>query len=342
MQQKKNALITYLLESISLGYLNPGDKIPSRNRLAEKYALSYDTVDKSLKALTEAGVLTAIQGRGTFVAQPHPPSERISRIYAVFHSQGYFNKNLEMLLPGGTENDVSIINVRDREAELYLPQFLKPGSGVVWYYPFPKRIGLIDLLHKAGVPTLLLNRDYDGFHCVMTDPKESLRDGITWLRSAGENKEIALIYAPPGTAAPYRAKRIIATYELMSEMGIPLKKENVFALPNSLYLQETPTVAKKIFGRKKIPGGLILLDMEMALLLVSQGLSFGKIPGRDYRLLMFDTEPQLTEYHGIGMMNQMLQEFCDETMRFFFSREKHNGLFRKYIKARLWINTAGS
>ena len=55
--------------SADLRFMQPNARVPSRHSLCLKYKLSRATVDKALKELIDEGVLYAIQGSGTFVAQ---------------------------------------------------------------------------------------------------------------------------------------------------------------------------------------------------------------------------------------------------------------------------------
>ena len=62
-------LKNYLENLIATGDLNPGDRIPSESELGEKFQVSRTTVRQALGDLVNQGVLTRIQGKGTFIAQ---------------------------------------------------------------------------------------------------------------------------------------------------------------------------------------------------------------------------------------------------------------------------------
>lgn len=63
-------LKTMLREQIREGLLQPGQRLPSEDRLAASYHVSLITVRRALADLAAEGLLRRIQGRGTFVAQP--------------------------------------------------------------------------------------------------------------------------------------------------------------------------------------------------------------------------------------------------------------------------------
>src|SRR4030042_6647324 len=55
---------------INSGAWKPGDRVPSESVLEEQFQVSRTTVRQALSELVNQGLLTRIQGKGTFVAQP--------------------------------------------------------------------------------------------------------------------------------------------------------------------------------------------------------------------------------------------------------------------------------
>ncbi|MHB8962147.1 MAG: winged helix-turn-helix domain-containing protein, partial [Saccharofermentanales bacterium] len=58
----------YILGMISRQELKPGDRLPSEHDLSEKMKVSRLTVRKAYVPLIEKGILSASQGKGTFVS----------------------------------------------------------------------------------------------------------------------------------------------------------------------------------------------------------------------------------------------------------------------------------
>ena len=57
---------------ILLGELGPGDRLPTETEMAGQFGVSRTVVREAIKALGSRGLVQAVPGRGTFVAQPAP------------------------------------------------------------------------------------------------------------------------------------------------------------------------------------------------------------------------------------------------------------------------------
>lgn len=60
-------LVNILRQSMAAGILRPGDQLPSEAQLCERYGVSPMTVRRAINMLVDQGIVTAEQGRGTFV-----------------------------------------------------------------------------------------------------------------------------------------------------------------------------------------------------------------------------------------------------------------------------------
>jgi DNA-binding FadR family transcriptional regulator len=63
-----------LLQTIRLGLIAPGEKLPAERELSAMLSVSRDTLREAIAALTEAGYVLSRRGRygGTFVVDPVP------------------------------------------------------------------------------------------------------------------------------------------------------------------------------------------------------------------------------------------------------------------------------
>lgn len=81
IDQKKSTplylqIVDDLCKQIALGKLRPGSKIRSQSELAEDYGVSMITVKKALWEMTKDGILYSRVGKGTYVSEESPLTER--------------------------------------------------------------------------------------------------------------------------------------------------------------------------------------------------------------------------------------------------------------------------
>ena len=67
--------------AIGRGELQPGARLPTMREVAVSLAVDLNTVQRAYQALEADGLLTMVQGRGSFVAEtPAPPRNRDAEI----------------------------------------------------------------------------------------------------------------------------------------------------------------------------------------------------------------------------------------------------------------------
>jgi DNA-binding GntR family transcriptional regulator len=93
-------LANILRRQIAEGFFRPGDQLPSEAQLCRQYGISPMTVRRSINLLSDQGVVSTAQGRGTFVK----PLELGT---AAFDLQ-----NLQNLFQDGRETEVKLLDVR--------------------------------------------------------------------------------------------------------------------------------------------------------------------------------------------------------------------------------------
>ncbi len=71
---KHQAIKRSVLDAISAGTLSPGTRLPPVREVAWKLGVTPGTVARAYKDLVDQGVLSAVVGRGTFVAEPELPA----------------------------------------------------------------------------------------------------------------------------------------------------------------------------------------------------------------------------------------------------------------------------
>src|SRR3972149_3779600 len=63
-------LVNIFREQIAKGVFLPGDRLPSESELCNQYQVSPMTVRRSIKTLLDQGIVSTIQGSGTYVKAP--------------------------------------------------------------------------------------------------------------------------------------------------------------------------------------------------------------------------------------------------------------------------------
>jgi GntR family transcriptional regulator len=59
-----------ILDELASGRLKPGDRLPSHRELGETHQMSHMTVRRAISELTNEGVISAVPGKGIYVAEP--------------------------------------------------------------------------------------------------------------------------------------------------------------------------------------------------------------------------------------------------------------------------------
>ena len=145
---------------LAAGVFRPGDRLPSETQLCERYGVSPMTVRRVVNILADQGVVTAEQGRGTFVK----PLEL---------STATFNlDSLSELFQGGGQSSVKLLEARITPASERTARKLaiEPGQRTV----FIRR-----LIYQSDEP-VLLHREH-----VLYDPSRPIVEAemeVTALR----------------------------------------------------------------------------------------------------------------------------------------------------------------
>lgn len=332
MFSKVDFLKERLLTDIKSGNLMVGGAIPSRNRLKSKYDLSLTTINRAIKELTDAGYLCARKGSRTYVATDSPVNTP-KRLFAI---SGFNDNNLDPikdLLFSGSSS-LPFIALREEDAAGKMDQICQPGSAVIWICPNLDAMYMMDYLQKAGVPQILINRQYKDYDYVTTGTKESIREGLSWLLiEAG--REIAFVSCQTSVEKPYLSERIIAFYESCFELGANLNSDRIFSRSFEDITGDISEIGKDLFLSEKRPRGIFVMQANLVLPLIAYARFHNLLPGRDFKLLTFDYIPELQGVEGVGMLRQQIKLFYREVNEWLEGAFVATSPFRKSIKAEL-------
>jgi GntR family transcriptional regulator of arabinose operon len=137
-QLKYFQIMEDLKEQIFSGKLQPGDKIPSENQLAENYQVSRQTVRKAIEMLVNEGYVYAQHGKGTFCSERvrHTKQSKNIAVVTTYLSDYIFPRVIQGIDTVLTSDGYSIIlkntrNSRSQEARCLEELLQKDIDGMI-------------------------------------------------------------------------------------------------------------------------------------------------------------------------------------------------------------------
>jgi DNA-binding GntR family transcriptional regulator len=111
-------------------------KLKAEDDLAEEFGVSRGTLRQALQVLVEEGLLTQVQGRGTFVAAPSgdlPLAQQLVTMHEVLAASGqdFTTEVLNQEVVRGPDNIRKLLDLPDHEQLLYIRRRLVTGEPVV-------------------------------------------------------------------------------------------------------------------------------------------------------------------------------------------------------------------
>jgi DNA-binding GntR family transcriptional regulator len=64
-------IVKYVTDHIEDGSWQPGHRLPAERAMADDWGVAYLTIRRAMKELREKGLIVSVQGRGTYVKDPH-------------------------------------------------------------------------------------------------------------------------------------------------------------------------------------------------------------------------------------------------------------------------------
>ena len=110
-QKKYMQLYDEMVKLIQTGKLAPGDRLPTEQELSHTFAVSRQTVRQALGKMKEAGLISSLQGSGSFVSEKACAMRRTCRIAVIttYISTYIFPSILRGIEDVATSNGYSIL-----------------------------------------------------------------------------------------------------------------------------------------------------------------------------------------------------------------------------------------
>ncbi len=123
-------LVRILLGQIAAGMFRPGDRLPSEAQLCERYSVSPMTVRRVINILVDQGVVTAEQGRGTFVKplELGTATFDLDTIQHLFREGQSTVKLLEARITSATERTARKLDINVGERTVFIRRLIFRGE----------------------------------------------------------------------------------------------------------------------------------------------------------------------------------------------------------------------
>jgi GntR family transcriptional regulator of arabinose operon len=229
-----------MLDQIRSGSLKPGDRIPTEVELCKIYRWSRLTISRALNELELEGVLTRIQGSGTYVTTPAEQSNKSIDIMvcdAPLNPESEYNGQIfHGIRDVAAENRLDVVYYK--QTRIPEPQaVIETGvDGVLLYAPNMDDLPAILKLQEAGKPVvaMAMHSRIRTISSVSTENYEGLKHTVKHLASLG-HRRIALV--THGLASSDVQERILGFQNEVHESGIELN-------PNWMLLSNQPITNK--------------------------------------------------------------------------------------------------
>ena len=196
-----------------------------------------------------------------------------------------------------------------------IDRLIAPNGVVIWITPAYEHIYYLNYIKTHNVPLLLINRNYENFNFIRTDPYLSIHEGLSWLLIEG-GREIAFISRKATTVRPYLHDRIIAFYQACINLGANLLSNWDFVRDFDDIADEIAEIGKYLFGGAKQAKAIFVLEVDLVIPLIICAKNYNLQVGKDFKLLTFDYVPELVNYPGTAMMSQPYDLFKEEVKNF--------------------------
>lgn len=151
-------ILDVLMERIETGKLSPGDVAPSESDLIAEFKVSATTARRCLNHLSEQGLVTRIQGRGTFVSDG-AHLIKVSYVGVIYHDLVNLTNSFSAQLLKGIESGLGRGDIQP--VLLPLGQIARGANPAGSLRALVKRFGLKGLLLASPLPAPWLSAMLD-------------------------------------------------------------------------------------------------------------------------------------------------------------------------------------
>ena len=260
--------------------------MPSERTLAAELGVSRPTLRRALEPLVEEGLLQNHPGMGTSVAGSDEDDEadRTWKILALLLpdiTNRFFSEVTEAIEYTALQRGYQLLLCNSRHQihleEFHIRQLVERRvDGVVLAHdPYQDMPASINLLHEAGIPTVLLfsSPHHVNYDSVILDDRAGVDQGMRYLTSLG-HRQIAFCRPVPG-ARPH--PRELEYRELMHALGVAPCVLELLGVEDS----EVQRILSELLSAKQPPTAFFAGNDHMAVLLMKHLGALGvEVPGQ--------------------------------------------------------------
>lgn len=231
-------VVDWIKNQINSRQFCPGEKIPSENELSDRFGLSRQTIRHAISILEEEGILTRMQGSGTYVSDNcFTNLEKRTRIAVVttYVDSYIFPKTIQGIEKVLTEHGYSMEiaftnNMVEREKAILEDIIGKEDVAGMIIEPTKSGLpnpneDLYQSLMQKKLPMIFINSFYPNLeipHVSMNDYNAAVK-AVETLILAGHKSIAAILKMDDGQGH----RRYSGYMAAMKEAGLPTKDENV-------------------------------------------------------------------------------------------------------------------
>ncbi len=203
-------LANILRGQIANGEFRPGDQLPSESQLCRRYGISPMTVRRSINILVDQGVVSAAQGRGTFVKHLEWSAANfdLQELQDLF-SKGEINhiKLLEARVISANRRTARKLNISEADFVIYIRRLFTKDDKPIFYHR-------AYLIYDPKRPIVEAEMDVTSLQGLFADVDNALlKRGLITIEATLLNEEEAQILKTPHPSAGFYLEHLFYDFE---------------------------------------------------------------------------------------------------------------------------------
>ena len=287
--KKYQQVVDWIMTEIENGNLKKGERLMPENLIASKFDMSRQTIRRAMQELVDMGVLSRIQGSGTYVGSKKITARKSHMNIAVvstFYDSYIFPSILRGIEKCLSKNDYTMQiaftdNKIENERRILLDLLKKDSIDGLIIEPSESAISKanIDLYEKFSdmqIPVIFFNDRYETYDapCVRMNDYKVAKEATTSLLQLGHRKIAGIFKSDDGQGS----RRYQGYVEGLKSYDIRLSRKNVLWI-DSLLLKDMKDAEDYIFKRIEGCTAVMCYNDEVALQIIDMAEARGiKVP----------------------------------------------------------------